>query len=86
MSLENLLFSVRASERWNSISVYIREYTTFSILKLHLKYGLRKTKYVIIDLIFLFYGVRCDIERVVCIVLFVNEYCNFVTTSCPRIL
>ncbi len=52
-------------------------------LKLRLKYGLRKIKYVIIDLNFLFYGVWCDIVCVVCIVLFVTEYCNFVTTSCP---
>ncbi len=52
-------FSVRAAERWNLIPVYIRGCATFSILKtIRLKYGLRKIKCVIIDLIFLF---RCDI-------------------------
>ncbi len=28
-------------------------------------------------------GVYCDIVCVVCIVLFLIEYCNVVTTSCP---
>ncbi len=76
-------FSVRASERWNLIPVYIRECTTLSIFKTTLIVWLKENQICDHWFYFLFNGVWCDILCVVCIVLVLIEYCNVVTTSCP---